>query len=118
MVLVALAAAVPALVTCVILGYQLDRQARTLFASRLAANLETFSLILQEMQTNLYEGLVRTAADNTLQITLDLEIRAQLAKYLESQRQVLRTAFLGVYGRQSQSIAFSASEQDARSGQW
>src|SRR5262249_11912814 len=45
-------------------------------------------------------------------------IRAQLANYLESQRQVLRTTFLGVYGRQSQSIAFSASEQDTRSGQW
>jgi signal transduction histidine kinase/CheY-like chemotaxis protein len=118
LVLVALAVSVPALVTCLILGYQLDRQARTQFANGLAANLETFSLILQDTQTNLYEGLIRTAADNTLQITLDLDIRPQLAKYLETQRQVLRMTFLGVYGRQAQSIAFSASEQDAQQGPW
>jgi signal transduction histidine kinase/CheY-like chemotaxis protein len=118
MVLVALAVSVPALVTCLILGYQLDRQARALFANGLAANLETFSLILQDTQTNLYEGLIRTAADNTLQITLDLDIRPQLAKYLETQRQVLRMTFLDVYGRQSQSIAFSGSEQDTQQGKW
>jgi signal transduction histidine kinase len=118
MVLVALAVSVPALVTCLILGYQLDRQARALFANGLAANLETFSLVLWDTQTNLYEGLIRTAADNTLQLTLALDIRPQLARYLETQRQVLRTTFLGVYGRQSQSIAFSASEQDLGPERW
>jgi signal transduction histidine kinase/CheY-like chemotaxis protein len=118
LVLVALAVSVPALVTCLILGYQLDRQARVLFANGLAANLETFSLILQDTQTNLYEGLIRTAADNTLQITLDLDIRPQLARYLETQRQVLRMSFLGAYDGQSQSIAFSANEQDTQQRQW
>src|SRR5262249_50332538 len=117
MVLVAFAVAVPALLTCAILGYQLDRQARTLFANGLTANLETFSLILQDAQTNLQEGLTRTAADNTLQITLDLDIRAQLAKYLEAQRQVLRIAFLGVYDKQSRITAF-AGEEEAHQENW
>src|SRR5690242_17180385 len=85
LVLVAVAVSVPALLTCLILGYQLDREARTQFANGLAANLETFTLILQDTQNNLYEGLVRTAADNTLQVTLDLDIRPQLARYLETQ---------------------------------
>jgi signal transduction histidine kinase/DNA-binding response OmpR family regulator len=118
LVLVALAVSVPALLTCLILGYQLDREARTQFANGLAANLETFALILQETQSNLYEGLTRTAADNTLQVTLDLDIRPQLAKYLDSQRQVLRTGFLVIYGRQTQLIAFSASEQDVQQQSW
>jgi hypothetical protein len=95
MVLVALAVSVPAVITSLVLGYQLDRQARMLFAKGLAANLETFSLILQEIQTNSFEGLTRTAADNTLQVTVDLDIRPQLTKYLETQRQVLRMTFLG-----------------------
>jgi signal transduction histidine kinase/CheY-like chemotaxis protein len=118
MVLVALAVSVPAVITSLILGYQLDRQARMLFANGLAANLETFSLILQEIQTNSFEGLTRTAADNTLQVTLDLDIRPQLTKYLETQRQVLRMTFLGVYSRESRSIAFSGSEPDKHEGQW
>jgi hypothetical protein len=95
MVLVALAVSVPAVITSLVLGYQLDRQARMLFANGLAANLETFSLILQEIQTNSFEGLTRTAADNTLQVTVDLDIRPQLTKYLETQRQVLRMTSWG-----------------------
>ncbi len=118
LVLVAVAVSVPALLTCLILGYQLDREARTQFANGLAANLETFTLILQDTQNNLYEGLVRTAADNTLQVTLDLDIRPQLARYLETQRQVLRMTFLGVYGRQSQAMAFSGTEQETQQGRW
>ena len=102
MLLVALAVSVPALLTCVILGIQLDRQARTLFATTLNASLETFSLILQDNERNLHEGLKRAATDNTLQITLDLEIKAQLTKYIEAQRQVLHIAFFGVYDRNFQ----------------
>src|SRR5262249_5027122 len=117
MLLVALAVSVPALLTCLILGIQLGRQTRTLFANGLAANLETFALILQDSQKSLYDGLSRAAADNTLQITLDLDIRAQLATYIEAQRQVLRMAFLGVFDQESRMIAFSG-EQGVRQPPW
>jgi HAMP domain-containing protein len=117
MVLLALAVSVPALRTCLILGIQLDRQARTLFASTLAASLETFSLILRDNERNLNEGLARAATDNTLQITLELEIKAQLAKYIEAQRQVLHIGFLGVYDRNLRIIAFSG-DSGVWDGQW
>src|ERR1700675_1953614 len=107
MVLLALAVSVPALLTCLILGIQLDRQARTLFANTLAASLETFSLIMRDNERNLNEGLARAATDNTLQITLELEIKSQLTKYIEAQRQVLHIAFLGVHDRNANIIAFS-----------
>src|ERR1700676_4144819 len=107
MMLLALAVSVPALLTCLILGIQLDRQARTLFANTLAASLETFSLILRDNERNLNEGLARAATDNTLQITLELEIKSQLTKYIEAQRQVLHIAFLGVHDRNANIIAFS-----------
>jgi len=117
MVLLALAVSVPALLTCLILGIQLDRQARTLFANTLSASLETFSLILRDQERNLNEGLARAATDNTLQITLELEIKAQLAKYIEAQRQVLHIAFLSVHDRNANIIAFSG-ENEAGERQW
>jgi signal transduction histidine kinase/DNA-binding response OmpR family regulator len=118
MVLVALAVALPALFTCVILGIQLNRQARDLFASGLAANLETFSLVLQDAEKNVSEGLNRMASDNTLQVTLDLEMSSQLKKYIEAQRQVLGLAFVAVYNADARNIAYSGADKDAMPGQW
>jgi signal transduction histidine kinase/CheY-like chemotaxis protein/HAMP domain-containing protein len=116
--LVALAVSVPAVSTCLVLGFQLDRQARTLFANGLAANLETFSLVLAGEEVNLFDGIRRAAADNTLQITLDLEIGAQLTRYIEAQRQVMGIDFLGVYGKNLGSIAATGGEEGAGRAQW
>jgi signal transduction histidine kinase/CheY-like chemotaxis protein len=118
MVLVALAVALPALFTCLILGIQLNRQARNLFANGLSANLETFALVLQDAEKNVSEGVARMASDNTLQVTLDLEMASQLNKYIEAQRQVLRIAFVAVYNPDSRNVAFSGTEKDATPGQW
>ena len=60
--LVALAVAVPALLTSLILGVQLNRQARDLFANGLSANLETFALVVQDAERNVFEGLTRMAS--------------------------------------------------------
>jgi adenylate cyclase len=118
MVLVALAVAAPALLTCLILGIQLDRQARNLFANGLSANLETFALVLQDAERNVFEGLTRMASDNTLQVTLDLEMASQLNGYSQAQRQVLGIAFVAVYNADSKNIAFSGADKDATLGQW
>ena len=118
MVLVALAVAVPALLTCLILGVQLNRQARDLFANGLSANLETFALVLQDAEKNIFDGLTRMASDNTLQVTLDLEMKSQLKGYIEAQRQVLGIAFVAVYDADSKNIAFSGTDRDTTLGQW
>ena len=86
--LVALAVVVPTAFACLLLGNQLDRQTRAIFAGNLTAKLETFSLILQDSEDSLAKGVTRTASDNTLQITLDLGIAAQLTRYLDQQRRV------------------------------
>ena len=115
--LVALAASAPVVFTSLFLGFQLHQQARTLFANGLSANLETFSLLLHDAERNLFEGLRRAAADNTLQITLDLEIQAQLTKYIETQRKVLGITLLEVYDRHSRVIAIGR-EQGSAVPQW
>ncbi len=66
----------------------------------------------------MFDGVRRAAADNTLQITLDLEIKAQLTKYIEAQRQVLNIGFLGVYSRGGDVIAVSGSEAGSPKQQW
>ncbi len=117
-VLVALAVVLPALFTCLILGIQLNRQARNLFANGLTANLETFALILQDAERNVSDGLFRMASDNTLQVALDQEMGLQLNAYVEAQRQELGIAFVAVYTADSRNIAFSGTEKDATIGQW
>ena len=118
MLLVALAVVLPALFTCLILGIQLNRQARNLFANGLAANLETFGLVLQDAKKNVSEGLTRVASDNTLQVTLDLGMKSQLNKYLEAQRQVLAISFVAAFDADSRDVAFSGTDNDATLGRW
>src|ERR1700733_14724134 len=118
MLLMALAVSLPALLTCLILGIQLSRQARNLFANGLAANLETFALVLQDAERNVFEGVTRMASDNTLQVTLDLEMNSQLSSYIEAQREVLGIEFVAVYNAVSHNIAFSGVDKDATLGKW
>jgi hypothetical protein len=116
--LVALAVVVPSLFACLILGGQLDSQTRSIFAGNLAAQLETFSLILQDNEDGLAKGVTRTAADNTLQITLDLGIASQLTRYLDQQREVLDVDFLAAYQLDSRLTSFSAEADQPGRGQW
>ena len=117
MALVALAVSIPALLTCLALGIQLNRQARSLFTQELAASLETFSLIIQDAESSLRDGLVRAAADNTLQITLDLGMRSQLAGYIDAQREVLQIAFLAAFDSREGLIANSLAPRSI-AGPW
>jgi class 3 adenylate cyclase/HAMP domain-containing protein len=99
LLLVALAVALPATATCAVLGMQLGSQARALFANHLHTNLEILALLLKDREERLMAGLRRAAADNTVQVTLELGITAQLAGYLDAQRQLLNVAFLAVFNR-------------------
>jgi signal transduction histidine kinase/DNA-binding response OmpR family regulator len=118
MVLVALAVVLPVLITCLILGIQSYRGARTLFASGLGANLETFALVLQADERNVSEGIISMASDNKLEAIFDPKISSQLNDYIEAQRQVLGFAFIAAYDLDSRNIAFSRTDMDAASGQW
>jgi signal transduction histidine kinase len=118
MLLVALAVVLPALFTCLILGIQLNRQARSLFANGLAANLETFALVLQDAERNVSDGIARMAADNTLQVTLDLEMKSQLNKYLEAQRQVLGLSFITVFNANSRVVALADQPDQSMLRAW
>jgi len=103
--LVMTAILLPMIIASLLLGGMLERRLRESFESRLEAGLKTFSLILNNKDKELVQGLSRIASDNTLQITLELGIVPQLRKYLETQIEVLRFSTLIVADAQKQVVA-------------
>ena len=103
--LVMTAILLPMIVSSLLLGSMLERRLRVSFESRLEAGLKTFSLILNNKEKELIQGLSRIASDNTLQMTLELGIIPQLRKYLETQIEVLRFSTLIVADAQKQVVA-------------
>jgi class 3 adenylate cyclase/HAMP domain-containing protein len=103
--LVVTAILLPMIVSSLLLGGMLERRLRVSFESRLEAGLKTFSLILNNKEKELMQGVSRIASDNTLQITLELGIIPQLRKYLETQIEVLRFSTLIVADAQKQVVA-------------
>jgi PAS domain S-box-containing protein len=88
--LIIVAILIPMIVSGLIFGIMLDNQLQAIFENRLKAGLKTLSLILTYRQQDLMLGLERIASDNTLQITLELDIASQMQKYLEYQIAVLQ----------------------------
>lgn len=90
----------------------LDKQMSSIFENRLESSLETFSIILSNKKTELQRGLSRVAADNTLQMTIDLEITPQLSKYINKQLTVMGFHALNVYDSNLNLIAHTGQESN------
>ncbi len=105
--LVVCAILLPMIVSSLLIGGMLDRQLRLSFDNRLEAGLETFSLIISSKEKELIDGLSRTASDNTLQMTVGLEIVPQLRKYLDAQTKVLGFSSLIIADTQKRVVASS-----------
>ena len=86
----------PALVASLILWQTLTKQIYASYEKRLATGLQTFELILSGSHRTLQDTVSRTAADNTMRITMELEILPQLRRYLQSQNEVSSIDFLTV----------------------
>ena len=88
--LIIVAILVPMIVSGLIFGIMFENQLQAIFENRLKAGLKTLSLILTYRQQDLMLGLERIASDNTLQVTLELDIASQMQKYIEYQKAVLQ----------------------------
>ena len=87
--LVIIAVGLPLIFSSLFLGIILNQQLKKSFVYRMEANLETFSLILQNKKDDIIKGVTGFASDNTLQQTLDLQIIPQLKKYVLVQKDIL-----------------------------
>ena len=105
--LVIAAILMPMIISSLLLGGMLEKQLRMSFESRMKAGLKTFYLILNNKEKELHQGLSTMASDNTLQMTLELEIVSQLRKYLDIHIEVLGLAALIVLDAQKQRVTSS-----------
>ncbi|MEN8132549.1 MAG: EAL domain-containing protein [Pseudomonadota bacterium] len=94
--LLVIATLLPALVASQILWKTFTEQIYSSYEKRLATGLQTFDLILNGSYRTLQDAVSRTAADNTMRITMELEILPQLRRYLKSQNDVSSIDFLTV----------------------
>ena len=104
-ILVFAAILLPLVGSNILVGSLLNSQLRQSHEDRLKADLETFGLILQHTEEEFNQGLLRIASDNTLQVTLDLEIFSQLNHYLEQQIEVLGFSGLSVADKDKKIVA-------------
>ncbi len=95
----------PALVVGFVLWIFLSGQIEDGYQKRLETSLKIFELTLGHKLKNTEDSITRFAADNTLQVTIDLDIRPQLKKYLASQFSLTETSFLQVIDNQGQILA-------------
>lgn len=101
----------PALVAGVILWQTLSRQIYANYEQRLTTGLKTFELVLNSSYRNLQSALTRIATDNTLRVTMELEILPQLRRYLKAQYQVSGIDYLTLFDRSGKMTAgFSKGE--------
>lgn len=105
--LVTIATILPLFISGLVFWKMLDRQLVDILNSRLESGIESFSIVFTNKQNDLQQGLNRIAADNTLQMTIDLDIKPQLKKYLDKQIDVLGFYALNVYDTQYEPIAQS-----------
>ncbi len=110
-ILVFAAILLPLVVSNILVGSILNSQLLQSHEDRLKADLETFGLILQHTEQEFNQGLLRIASDNTLQVTLDLEIFSQLNHYLERQIDVLGFSGLSVADKDKKIVASVNMEQ-------
>lgn len=86
----------PALIASQIMWHTLTEQIYASYEQRLTTGLQTFKLMLDGSHRTLQDTVSRTAADNTVGITMELEIVPQLRRYLQSQSEVSSVDFLTV----------------------
>jgi PAS domain S-box-containing protein len=103
-VLVITAILLPLIISGVLFQNLLGKQLETILENRLISELKSFSLVLKNHTEELNRGLSKLASDNTIQMTLNLEIFSQLEKYLEAQMKVLNFSTIEIYDNDAELI--------------
>lgn len=103
-ILVIAAILLPLVISGVLFQNMLGKQMDTILENRLVSELKAFSLLLEKHSEQLDKGISKLASDNTIQMTLNLEIFSQLEKYLNSQINILNLSTIEIYDKDSNPI--------------
>ena len=86
----------PVLLVALVLWRAFSNQIEASYEKRLSTSLSVFELAVDRSIGDFRNALSRLAADNTLQVTVDLDIRPQLKRYLSAQFEVSDFEFIAV----------------------
>ena len=86
----------PVFLVATVLWRAFTDQIENSYEKRLVTSLGVLELALERSVSDFRSSLSRLAADNTIQITVDLDIRPQLKRYLASQFEISDYRFLRV----------------------
>ena len=100
----------PVLLVAAVLWRTFATQVDDSYEKRLTANLNLFGLAVDQGLDDFRRALSRLTADNTIQVTVDLDIRPQLNRYLSSQFDVSDFDFVAVTDREGQVLAAAGSQ--------
>ena len=78
----------PALLVAWLLWQVFSDQIETSYEKRLSSSLGVLELAIEHGAIDFRSALARLAADNTIRVTMDLDIRPQLERYLTSQFEI------------------------------
>ena len=96
---------VPVLLVAIVLWRAFATQIDDSYEKRLTANLNLFELAVVQSLDDFRRSLSHLAADNTIQVTIDLDIRPQLKRYLRSQFAVSDLDFIAVTDLAGETLA-------------
>jgi diguanylate cyclase (GGDEF)-like protein/PAS domain S-box-containing protein len=106
----------PALIVAAVLWHVFAKQIDSSHEKRLRASLQTFELLLRERQRDLKDSLSKLAADNTVRVTMDLDIRPQLERYLHTQFAVSNLDFVRAADKEGTLLAAAGDAWDDDQG--
>ncbi|MES9832646.1 MAG: EAL domain-containing protein [Candidatus Thiodiazotropha sp. DIVDIV] len=106
----------PAILVAVVLWQTFSHQIDNSYEKRLIANLSVLELAIGRSVSDFRNALTRLSADNTLQVTVDLDIRPQLKRYLTSQFDISDFSHIQIASNDGKPLVTVGRESDANSG--
>jgi diguanylate cyclase (GGDEF)-like protein/PAS domain S-box-containing protein len=101
----------PALLAGSLLWYLLGEHMASVDRQRLSASVERLAMLLQAEDRRIGDAVKFIAADNTVQVTLELRILPQLRRYLTARRELSGFDFLSVFGAEGEPLAHLGSTE-------
>ena len=103
--LVVLLMLLPVLLVAGVLLRTFSEQIKDSYEKRLSSSLSVLELTIQRGVDDFRNSLSRLAADNTLQVTVDLDIRPQLKRYLSAQFAIAGYQYIEVADKDGNPLA-------------
>jgi len=103
----------PVLLVAGILWHTFSAQIEASYEKRLNTSLSVLELSIGRSVDDFRNSLSRLAADNTLKVTVDLDIRPQLKRYLEEQFQISRYRYVQVANAKGEALVTLGDQSQA-----